>query len=96
MHIASLNDGDRQEKGESMSAFAGFALKLAGAGEKVRILKLRGTEEMIKRIEAMGLRRGEEINVLQTEGAGGLLVQVGATRLALGSSISQRIMVCKI
>lgn len=74
----------------------GFPLALAAAGERVRIVEVNGGAGLAKRLDAMGLRLGSEFQVLQREGAGGMLVRVASTRLALGAGMQHRIRVCKL
>lgn len=74
----------------------GFALALASVDERVRILEVAGGRGISKRLDAMGLRPGSEFTVLQREGPGGMLIQLGSSRLALGVGMLHRIRVCRV
>ena len=75
---------------------ASFPLALAAAGERVRIVELAGGRGMARRLDAMGLRPGSEFEVLQREGPGGMLIQLAASRLALGMGMLHRIRVSRL
>ncbi|WP_198034094.1 FeoA family protein [Acidihalobacter ferrooxydans] len=75
---------------------AAFPLALAAPGERVRIVALTGGPGMAKRLDAMGLHPGCEFDVLQTEGASGMLIRMASTRLAVGTGMLHRIRVCKL
>ena len=76
-------------------AIPGFALALASVHERVRILEVAGWRGISKRLDAMGLRPGSEFTVLQREGPGGMVIQLGSSRLALGLGMLHRIRVCR-
>ncbi len=72
-----------------------FPLALASTGENLEIVALEGGERMTRRLEAMGLRPGIRLEMLQNERPGGLVVRVGGTKLALGTGMVHRIRVVR-
>ena len=72
-----------------------YPLLLAGAGERVRVVALRGGAALDRRVTQMGINVGAELTVLLREG-GGLVVLRGETRFALGGGMAHRIMVAPL
>lgn len=73
-----------------------FPLGLAAPGELLEVVAVQGSERMQKRIASMGLRPGIRFAAVQNEGAGGLVVRIGESRLALGMAMVHRIQVIKV
>lgn len=72
---------------------SGFALGLAAPGARVCVTAVKGAVPALeKRLEAMGIRVGTALDVLQHEG-GSVIVRIGTTRLALGVSMAHRLRV---
>lgn len=71
-------------------------LALAGQSERVLVVEFRSGDRMDERLKDMGLAPGVEVRVVQNDGTGPLLLQVGATRLALGAGMARKIMVTLI
>ena len=63
-----------------------------GAGQRGRIVEIRGGRRLARRCLALGLRVGGEVIVAQTRG-GGLVVASGGNRIALGRDIADRVFV---
>lgn len=77
--------------GESESRASGYAIGLAAPGARVCVTALKGAVPSLeKRLEAMGIRVGTALEVLQHEG-GSVIVRIGTTRLALGASMAHRL-----
>ena len=72
-----------------------YPLLLAGAGERVRVVALRGGAALDKRLTQMGINVGAELTVLLREG-GGLVVLRGESRFALGGGMAHRILVAPL
>ncbi len=70
-----------------------FSLAAAAAGERVRVVDIEGGEEMVHRLTGMGLRMGAIARRQNANGFGPVIVSVGPTRLALGRSVAQRVIV---
>jgi ferrous iron transport protein A len=66
---------------------------MADAGARVRVVALRGGDNLIKRMTEMGLNVGSELIVRQRQGGGGLVVSRGETRYALGGGMAHKVMV---
>lgn len=70
---------------------SGFAIGLAAPGARVCVTALKSAAPSLeKRLEAMGIRVGTALEVLQHEG-GSVIVRIGTTRLALGASMAHRV-----
>jgi len=71
-------------------------LGLVPRGAQVRVVAFRNNRRGFeKRLEAMGIRIGSELEVLQHEG-GSTVVRVGETRVALGVAMMHRILVANL
>lgn len=75
-------------------AQATFPLSMATPGVFVRVAALRGSG-MDRRMTEMGLNVGAEIRVVQHQG-GGLVVQRGESRFALGAGLAHRVLVVPV
>ncbi len=69
-----------------------FPLGMAGEGDRVRIVALRGDDGFVRRITQLGLNVGADLVVSQIEGARLVLLR-GDMRLGLSAGAAQRIMV---
>ncbi len=78
-----------------MHGVTAFPLSMSTEGEKVKVSLLRGGKSVELRLTSMGLNVGSELTVSQHQG-GNVVVVRGETRLALGSSMAQKIIVEKI
>ena len=67
-------------------------LTLSRDGEKVKIAKVRGNDEMIKHIADMGIVPDETVTVLSA-GGGNIIVKVKDSRVAIGKEQAGKIMV---
>jgi ferrous iron transport protein A len=79
-----------------MSASIAFPLSMADDGARVRVVALRGGDNLTKRMTEMGLNVGSELVVRQRQGGGGLVVSRGETRFALGGGMAHKVMVEKV
>ena len=70
-----------------------MVLTAARAGEKVRILKITGGSGARLHLFGMGLRIGEELEVISNTGQGQLAVAVDLHRYALGRGLAQKIVI---
>lgn len=62
----------------------------ARCGDKIKIKEILGKEAILKKIEAMGLRKGDVFEVIQRWGRN-LLVRNGNNRLVISSDIAKNI-----
>lgn len=68
-------------------------LLLAKTGERVVIKEMTGGTIARARLAAMGLRPGDEIEIIKNDGQGRLILAHGNTRLALGKGVASKILV---
>lgn len=68
-------------------------LSMTTPGEKVKIVRFEGGSEMRNRLNAMGLKTGEIIDVMNNSGP--FILHIKGTRLAIGRGMAQKIMVSK-
>jgi Fe2+ transport system protein FeoA len=59
------------------------------------VRQLRGGDELVSRLAAMGLTEGAQLVVLQNTGHGPMLVNVRDTRIALGRGEAIKVLVEK-
>ncbi len=83
--------GDAREKPINRPPTGSLAELATGTRAVVRVL--RGGQELISRLSAMGLVAGAPVEVLQNRGSGPLLVRVCDTRIALGRGEAVKILV---
>jgi Fe2+ transport system protein FeoA len=74
----------------------GFALRLAKAGDQVRIVALSGGKGCQDRLAGMGLRIGGEVQVLRNDKGKKLLLGYQGNRLFLGGGMAHKIKVAVI
>lgn len=68
-------------------------LSLAQEGERAVVQEFIGGSGAQLRLATLGMRKGDEVEIITNSGEGQLVVAVNATRLALGRGIAQKIMV---
>ena len=68
-------------------------LAMAKPGERIVIKTITGGREARSRLAAMGFRPGDLLEIINNNGLGRLIVGQGATRLAMGRGMAQKIMV---
>ena len=78
----------------SSRAASTFPLSMATPGQLVRVAALRGSG-MDRRMTEIGLNVGAEVRVVQQQG-GGLVVQRGESRYALGAGLAHRVLVAAV
>ncbi len=69
-----------------------MALALMSIGERRRVIKLRGKDEVIRHLQNLGFAPGSEIQVLG-ENAAGMILLVKGVRIALDRGLAGKIMV---
>jgi ferrous iron transport protein A len=65
------------------------------AGSEVRIVEIRGGRELVRKLLSLGLRIGSTVRVEHHRGRG-LVVSAGATRVALGGGIVEKLLVLPV
>jgi ferrous iron transport protein A len=73
-----------------------FSLRLAQAGEWVRIVSVNGGKGVQERLAGFGLRIGAEVQVLHNPMNGKLLIGYQGARLYLGGGMAHKIQVAAI
>ena len=68
-------------------------LALAKPGERVIIREIAGGKSALLRLSSMGLRPGDQIEIINNTGHGRIILGHGYTRLAMGRGVAQKIMV---
>ncbi len=68
-----------------------FPLAMASIGEKLRIVKLKGSEGTVRRLIGMGLVPSIEVQIISNSG-GSVIVAIGDNRIGLGAGMAQKIM----
>ena len=67
-------------------------LAMAGVGEKVVIRKIAGSEKVRQRLAELGFVVDEEVTIMSAS-CGNLIVQVKASRIAVGMDMANKIFV---
>jgi len=68
-------------------------LTMAGPGERMRLVSLRGGQRMRRRLADLGLTVSMSLQIVQRSGRGPLIVAVKGTRLAIGRGLAHHILV---
>lgn len=69
-----------------------MALTFMSIGERRKVTRLRGKDEIIRHLQDLGFAPGSEVQVLG-ETASGMILLVKGTRIALDRSLAGKIMV---
>ena len=72
-----------------------FPLSMASNGEVVTVTDITGGEGLRRRLTSMGLRIGDNLTIINNTFGGPLIIKVGNTRMALGHSMTHKIIVKK-
>jgi len=72
-----------------------FPLALASAGEKVRVVAIRGGANLKERLLSMGIQVENSIEVVQSGEKGAVLIAKDENRFMLGGGMAQKIYVTK-
>lgn len=68
-----------------------FPLAMACVGDRLRIVKIRGSEGSVRRLIGMGFVPGTELQIISTV-SGSVIVALGDNRIGLGLGMAQKIM----
>lgn len=68
-----------------------FPLAMASIGEKLQIVKLKGSEGTVRRLIGMGLVPSIEVQIISNSG-GSVIVAMGDNRIGLGAGMAQKIL----
>ena len=75
---------------------AQMPLAMVSVGEKVKIVNIRAGRGFNQHLADMGLTPGTVIEVVTTHGVGPVLIDFRGSRLVLGFSAAQKIMVERV
>ncbi len=73
-----------------------FPLAMAGEGESVRIVLIRGGHNIQKRMLSMGLTLDDVVEIIQRQNKGAVLISKGGNRYAFGGGMAHKINVTKV
>ncbi|MEG4282339.1 FeoA family protein [Microcoleus sp. A006_D1] len=68
-----------------------FPLAMASIGDKLLIVKLKGSDGTVRRLIGMGFVSGIEVQIISNSG-GSVIVAMGDNRIGLGAGMAQKIM----
>jgi Fur family ferric uptake transcriptional regulator len=68
-------------------------LTMAKTGDRVEIQEMAGGREAQGKLSSMGLRPGDQLEIINNSGHGRLILAHDCTRLALGRGVAQKIIV---
>ena len=71
------------------------SLMMSKEGERVRVVALMGGAGLDRRMTQMGLNVGAELTIVLRQG-GGIVVQRGESRFALGGGMAHKVMVSTV
>jgi ferrous iron transport protein A len=67
-------------------------LEKVKVGKKVKVLDIEGKEDSLKKLQAMGIRKGKVLEVVQKLGRS-IVVKVDRSKIAISKSLAQKIKV---
>lgn len=68
-----------------------ISLNLAPPGKRVKLVSIQGGRQMVRRLLALGLSVGSELDVLHHRGHGVVVARDG-NRVALGGGVAERVL----
>lgn len=72
-----------------------FPLAMASEGDNVKVIDIRGGNNMQSRMAGMGIRQGDLLIVVQRHSHGSIVIARNETRYVLGGGMAQKISVIK-
>jgi len=69
-----------------------MVLEKVEVGKKVKVLDIEGKEDSIKKLQAMGIRKGKVLEVVQKLGRS-IVVKVDHSKVAISKSLAKKIKV---
>ena len=67
-------------------------LSTVPVGQKVRLISIYGGRQLIRRLLALGITQGNELEVLHRR-SGGVVVGRGGNRVALGAGVADKLVI---
>ncbi len=96
MENSKLKEPGPERSSEDLSLQSVLPLALAGVGERIRIISLRGGRGFNDKLVSMGLKVGDEIKVIHRRPGGAVLIAKDGIRYAPGVVMAQKILVAEI
>lgn len=93
MESSKSTEPSSERSSEDLSSQSTLPLPLAGEGERLRIVSLRGGRGFHEKLISMGLNVGDEIEVIQRRGGGTVLIAKEGIRYGMGGGMAQKILV---
>lgn len=87
----SLTEDSSTEVQPDSAQSKSFPLAMASIGDKLRIVKLKGSDGTVRRLIGMGFVSGIEVQIISNSG-GSVIVAMGDNRIGLGAGMAQKIM----
>ncbi len=88
-----MNKGTNNQQAKNQEP--SFPLALAGTGEKVRVVFIRGGANMKERLLSMGIQVDDTVKIIQSGKKGAVLIAKDENRFMLGGGMAQKIYVTK-
>ncbi|MEO6863416.1 MAG: FeoA family protein [Microcoleus sp.] len=88
--VSQTEDSNTEAQPDSTKSKS-FPLAMATVGEKLRIVKLKGSDGTVRRLIGMGLVPGIEVQIVSNSG-GSVIVGICDNRIGLGAGMAQKIM----
>jgi ferrous iron transport protein A len=89
--ISSELEGNSAETQPRADGGKPFPLAMANLGESLLVVKLKGSESIMRRLIGMGLVPGCKVQIISTSN-GSVIVAIGDNRVGLGAGMAQKIM----
>lgn len=90
----TIAEKDLEVQSKHLNAGKSFPLAMACEGEYLHIVKLKGSEGTVRRLIAMGLVPGTEVQLINIIG-GSVILAIADNRIGLGVGMAQKVMCIK-
>lgn len=70
-----------------------MSLDAAPLGSPLTLVRTEGSPELCRRLAALGIRRGAQVNLVHATSGGGRVLSVAGSRIALDRSMLKRLFV---
>ena len=68
-------------------------IEFLNLNQKAKIKEIRGGKSFLKQIQNIGLRKGDEVQMIQNRNYGPIIIKKDEFRVALGRGMAHKIMV---
>lgn len=73
-----------------------YPLSMAAEGESVQVVTATGGKTLLRRLVAMGIMDGSELEVINRHTDSGIVIRCGENRWSIGQSMAQKVLVCAV